>query len=187
MRIVGGRFRGRALAAPPGTDTRPTSDRLREAIFNILEHGDYPLEGASVLDLFAGTGALGLEALSRGAKFALFVEESAAARAAIRANIEALGLTGATKIFRRDATNLGAMPTGAGGPFALVFLDPPYGKGLVRPALESLCAGGWLASSATLVIETGAEEALALPPGIVERDRRSYSDTLLTIAESVVD
>jgi len=187
MRIVGGRFRGRALVAPPGIDTRPTSDRLREAIFNILEHGAFPLTDASVLDLFAGTGALGLEALSRGAKFALFVEESAAARAAIRANIEALGLTGATKIFRRDTSNLGAMPPGAGGPFELVFLDPPYGKGLVRLALESLRAGGWLAPSATLVIETGAEEALVLPPDYVERDRRRYGDTLLTIAGSAVD
>ncbi len=187
MRIVGGRFRGRALVAPPGADTRPTSDRLREAIFNILEHGDFPLTDASVLDLFAGTGALGLEALSRGAKFALFVEESAAARAAIRANIEALGLTGATKIFRRDAIDLGPMPPGSGGPFGLVFLDPPYGKGLVRLALESLRAGGWLTPSATLVIESGAEETLTLPPGFVEHDRRRYGDTQLTIARSAVD
>jgi len=187
MRIVGGRFRGRALIAPPRADTRPTSDRLRETIFNILEHGDYPLAGASVLDLFAGTGALGLEALSRGAKFALFVEESATARAAIRANIEALGLTGATKIFRRDASALGVMPPRAGDPFALVFLDPPYGKGLVRPALEGLRDGGWLAPLATLVIETGADETLVLPSGFVERDRRRYGDTMLMIACSVRD
>ncbi len=110
MRIVGGDFKGRALFAPPGSTTRPTSDRVRESIFNILAHGDYALEGARVIDLFAGTGAMGLEALSRGAVHALFVEEAAAARAAIRRNVEALNLTGRTRTFRRDATSLGPIP-----------------------------------------------------------------------------
>lgn len=183
MRIVAGRFKGRALVAPRGADTRPTSDRLRETIFNILEHGGYPLAGVRVLDLFAGTGALGFEALSRGAAYALFVEESAAARAAIHANIETLGLEGATKIFRRDATHLGAMPAGAGGPFELIFLDPPYGMGLVLPALESLQAGSWLSKRAILVIETGADEALALPSCLTQQDSRVYGDTRLILAE----
>lgn len=187
MRIVGGRFKGRALITPPGARTRPTSDRLRESIFDILEHGGYPLADTRVLDLFAGTGALGLEALSRGAAYALFVEENAAARAAIRANVEALGLEGATKIFRRNAKHLGAIPAGAGDPFTLIFLDPPYGKGLVRPALEALRDGGWLAPSATLVIETGTNEEAALPPDFIEHTRRRYGDTMLAIARSAAN
>jgi 16S rRNA (guanine966-N2)-methyltransferase len=182
MRIVAGRLRGRALGAPAGALTRPTSDRLREAIFNVLAHGDYPLAGTRVLDLFAGSGALGLEALSRGATFALFIEERAAARAAIRANIETLGLEGATKIFRRDATHLGAMPPRAGGPFELVFLDPPYGKGLVRPALEGLRKGGWLAAAALCVIEMGADEPLLLPDGFTEADSRRHGHTRVVFA-----
>lgn len=182
MRIVAGRFRGRALVAPRGALTRPTSDRLREAIFNVLTHGDYPLAGARVLDLFAGTGALGLEALSRGARFVLFVEEHAAARAAIRANIEALGLEGATKVFRRNAAHLGPMPAAAGGPFDLVFLDPPYGKGLVRPALESLGKGAWLAAAALCVIEMGADEPAFLPEGFIEAHARLHGRTQVVFA-----
>src|SRR5581483_11525653 len=152
MRIVGGRFRGRTLAAPKSQAIRPTADRLREALFNILIHayGD-PVTGARVLDLFAGTGALGLEAMSRGASFALFVDEGAEARALIRGNVEALGLGGATRIFRRDATRLGAAHPVE--PFALVFLDPPYGRGLAPKALASARAGGWLLPGALVVVE----------------------------------
>src|SRR5262245_1487848 len=129
MRIVGGRFRGRELASPRSDAIRPTSDRLRESVFNILAHAhDDPVSGARVIDLFAGTGALGLEALSRGAAYALFVDEGAEARGLIRANIDAFGLGGSTRVFRRDAGRLG--PIGPGRPFSLAFLDPPYRRGL---------------------------------------------------------
>src|SRR6188474_2200660 len=136
MRVIGGRLKGRTIAAPRTRDIRPTSDRLRESLFNILVHGHgEPVTGARVLDLFAGTGALGLEAMSRGAAFALFVDEGAEARALIRENVATLGLGGVTKIFRRDATKLGAVHPNE--PFSLVFLDPPYGRGLAGPALIS--------------------------------------------------
>jgi 16S rRNA (guanine966-N2)-methyltransferase len=160
MRIVGGRFRGRPIAAPPGRDTRPTGERAREALFNILEHAPWSagLEGRRVLDLFAGSGALGLEAMSRGAAFALFVETDAAARGTIRDNIEALGLFGATRIHRRDATDLGLKPAGLGEPFDLVFMDPPYGKGLGENALARLRPGGWINADALIVFECSAEE-----------------------------
>lgn len=178
MRIVGGKFSGRTLHAPSGLAVRPTSDRVRESLFNILEHGDYALEGARVIDLFAGSGALGLEAISRGATFALFVEEGAASRAAIRRNVESLALTGATRIFRRDATKLGAMPAGI-TPFELAFLDPPYDLGLAPPCLRALAEGGWLAPGATLVVETRQNEALDAPPAFTLADERTYGDTKL--------
>ena len=149
MRIVGGTLKGRTLKGPASNATRPTSDRLRESLFNMLAHayGD-PCDGARVLDLCAGTGALGLEALSRGARFCLFVEEAAEARALIRDNVEALGLTGITKIFRRDATRLGALgQMGAGAPFDLAFCDPPYGKGIAETALVSALKGCLLYTS----------------------------------------
>lgn len=187
MRIVAGRFRGRALVAPSGAGTRPTSDRLRESIFNILSHGDFPLENARVLDLFAGTGALGLEAISRGARFALFVEEDANARAAIRANIEALGLTGATKLFRRDAADLGPMPPSAGGPFDLIFADPPYGKDLAVPALASARAGGWLASGAIAVVETATDDTFETPAGFELVQSRAYGDTTVRLLRLGLD
>ncbi|MDE2630741.1 MAG: 16S rRNA (guanine(966)-N(2))-methyltransferase RsmD, partial [Alphaproteobacteria bacterium] len=135
MRITGGIFGGRALVAPSDDRVRPTSDKVRQAIFNILLHNDFgvTLQGARAADLFAGTGALGIEALSRGASFCLFVDDAAESRAVIRQNVEALALTGASKIWRRDATKLGPMAAGAGGPFELVFLDPPYRKGLIAP------------------------------------------------------
>jgi 16S rRNA (guanine966-N2)-methyltransferase len=178
MRIVGGRLRGRTLTAPKSQDIRPTADRLRESVFNILVHGyGDPITGARVLDLFAGTGAFGLEAVSRGAAFALFVDNSAEARGLIRANIDALGLGGVTRIFRRDATKLGAAhPV---DPFALVFVDPPYGKRLAEAALLSARAGGWLRPDALIVVEerTGAFKA---PPGFVELERRAYDDTEFT-------
>jgi len=175
MRIVAGKFKGRALAAPPGRDTRPTSDRAREAVFNILEHAEWSpgLEGRRVLDLFAGAGGLGLEAMSRGAAFALFVEIDAGARGAIRDNIEALGLFGTTRIHRRDATDLGVKPAGLGEPFDLVFCDPPYGKGLGQRALAKLHDGAWITNDALIVFECGADETPETP-GFVTLDAREY-------------
>jgi 16S rRNA (guanine966-N2)-methyltransferase len=175
MRIVGGRLRGRALAAPKSQTIRPTADRLRESLFNILAHayGD-PVTEARVLDLFAGTGALGFEALSRGAKFAQFVDDGAEARALQRQNVEALGLAAATRIFRRDATKLGAAHPVE--PFSLVFLDPPYRKGLAEAALASALAGGWLTDDALIVVEEAAD-AFKVPAGFDEIERRSYDDT----------
>jgi 16S rRNA (guanine966-N2)-methyltransferase len=176
MRIVAGRLRGRALAGPTSMAIRPTSDRLRETLFNVLAHahGD-PVTGARVLDLFAGTGALGLEALSRGARFCLFVDESVEARGAIRTNVEALGLAGATRLFKRDATRLGPADLGA---FDLVFADPPYGKGLAEPALAAAAAGGWLAPGALAVVEEA--DAVALPEGFETLESRAYGDSALT-------
>jgi 16S rRNA (guanine966-N2)-methyltransferase len=176
MRIVGGRLGGRTLASPRSQAIRPTADRLRESLFNILVHayGD-PVTGARVLDLFAGTGALGLEALSRGAAFALFVDDAAEARALLRENIATLGLGGVTRIFRRDATRLG--PAHPLEPFSLVFLDPPYGKGLAEKALASALAGGWLAAGALAVVEEAADAAFTVPAGFEEVERRRYDET----------
>lgn len=175
MRIVGGKHKGRSLIAPPGGATRPTADRTRESVFNVLAHAAWSpgLEGRRVLDLFAGSGALGLEAMSRGGAFALFVETDAAARGAIRDNIEALGLFGTTRIHRRDATDLGVKPAGLGEPFDLVFLDPPYGKGLGEAALKTLAGGGWIAEDAIAVFECGAVETPATP-GFEVLDERTY-------------
>ena len=164
MRIVAGQFKGRPIQAPKSDATRPTSDRARESLFNILAHADWApeLDGARVMDLFAGSGALGLEALSRGAEFCLFVETAHAARGAIRQNIEALGLFGTTRIHRRSATELGERPAGIGAPFDVVFIDPPYKKGLVAPCLQALKTGDWLSDRALAVVETAADEALEL-------------------------
>jgi 16S rRNA (guanine966-N2)-methyltransferase len=176
MRIVGGRLGGRVLRAPASRMIRPTSERLRESIFDILAHR-YPdlLEGARVVDLFAGSGALGFEALSRGANFALFVDDGAEARALLRGNVEAFGLGGVTRIWRADAAKLGKAPAGA--PFTLAFLDPPYGKGLVGPALAALVAGGWLAEGALCVVEEAAKAEVAAPAGYDIEDERTYGDT----------
>jgi 16S rRNA (guanine966-N2)-methyltransferase len=175
MRIVGGRFKGRAIVAPPGRDTRPTGERAREGAFNILAHAHWSpgLEGRRVLDLFAGSGALGLEALSRGASFALFVDNNSTARGAIRDNIEDLELFGATRIHRRDATDLGAKPAGLGEQFDLVFLDPPYGQGLGEAVLATLGPGGWINSNALVVFECGADETPA-HSGFELLDERTY-------------
>ncbi len=177
MRIVGGSHKGLALAAPKSQAIRPTSDRTREALFNILAHGiaDFDLEGARVLDLFAGTGALGLEALSRGAAYALFIEEAASARALIRQNVEAMGATGTSKIWRRDALRLGKLQGMA--PFDLVFADPPYGKGLGEKALSSALENVWLSPSALCVLEESAKAEVNLPVSFTELDRRTYGDT----------
>lgn len=175
MRIVGGKFKGRTLVTPEGRDTRPTSDRAREAVFNVLAHANWSpgLDDRRVLDLFAGSGALGFEALSRGAAFALFVETDAAARGAIRDNIEALGLFGVTRIHRRDATDLGVKPAGLADPFDLVFLDPPYHKGLGEAAIVRLRGGGWITDDALIVFECGADETPTLE-GFTTLDTREY-------------
>ncbi len=176
MRVVGGRLRGRTLAGPKSPGIRPTADRLRESLFNILVHSyDDPITGARVLDLFAGTGALGIEALSRGAAFALFVDESAEARALLRENAAALGLGGTSRIFRRDATNLG--PAHPVEPFSLAFLDPPYGQGLAEQALASARAGSWLTPDALIVVEETKKAQFAAPEGFTELERRAYDDT----------
>ncbi|MDN3627106.1 16S rRNA (guanine(966)-N(2))-methyltransferase RsmD [Methylobacterium isbiliense] len=181
MRIVGGAQRGRTLAGPRSDAIRPTSDRLREALFNVLAHAyDDPVPGARVLDLFAGTGALAFEALSRGAAFALLVDEGAEARGVIRGNVEALGLGGVTRLFRRDATKLGPAPPGE--PFGLLFCDPPYGRDLAPRALAAARGGGWLAPGALAVVEEAASVALALPPGFTEAERRTYGDTQVVVA-----
>jgi len=175
MRVVGGRLRGRNIASPASNEIRPTQDRLRESLFNILMHAyENPIDGARVLDLFAGTGALGIEAVSRHAAFTLFVDNGAEARALLRNNVEALGLGGVTKVYRRDATNLG--PAYPVEPFSLVFLDPPYKRGLGEKALASLRDGKWLVSGALVVVEefTGALTAV---DGFEELERRSYDET----------
>ena len=179
MRIVGGRFRGRSITAPSSLVTRPTSDRARESLFNILAHGvkGFSIEGARVLDLFAGSGALGLEALSRGAAYGLFVDDDADARGAIRENIEALRLTGASKVWRRDATKLG--PASPMQPFQLLFADPPYGQGLGELALGAAADGGWLSRGAVCVLEERADVAVAVPAAFAPVDRRAYGDTAL--------
>ena len=180
MRIVSGRLRGRALAAPKTQAIRPTADRLREALFNILVHAyDDPITGTRVLDLFAGTGALGLEAVSRGAAFALFVDDGAEARALLRENVQTLGLAAITRIFRRDATRLG--PAHPVEPFSLLFLDPPYGKGLAEKALTSAREGGWLTAEALIVVEESADAGFKPAEGYEEIERRTYDDTEFTI------
>jgi 16S rRNA (guanine966-N2)-methyltransferase len=176
MRVVGGRLKGRLLHAPESRAIRPTAERVRESIFDILAHRHTgSVEGARVVDLFAGSGALGIEALSRGAAFALFVDNGAEARALLRANVEALALGGATRIWRADATRLGKAP--AGPPFALAFLDPPYDKGLAGPALAALCAGNWLAEGALVVVEEAAKAGIAAPPALDLVDERVYGET----------
>ena len=177
MRIVGGKFGGRTLATPKGQATRPTSERVREAIFNILAHGmeGFALEGARVLDLFAGTGALGLEALSRGARFVQFVDESAEARGLIRQNADALGSIGSVKIWRRDGSRLG--PCAPLAPFSLIFADPPYNKGLGTAALKSIMEGGWAEKGAVIVLEEALKAEVLMPEGLELVQSREYGET----------
>jgi len=180
MRVVGGRFGGRPLKAPKGMATRPTTDRTRESLFNILAHREgVALEGARVLDLFAGSGALGIETISRGGAFCLFVETASAARGAIRENCEAMGLNGITRLHRRSATSLGTRPAGMGGPFTLAFLDPPYGQDLLPAALASLRDGDWLAAGAPVIAEQGKAEAAPEEAGFVLEDERLFGDTAI--------
>src|ERR1700722_14255116 len=176
MRIVGGRLRGRLLEAPATRAIRPTSERLRESIFDILTHRHAGIvEGARVVDLFAGSGALGIEALSRGAKSALFVDNGAEARALLRANVEAFALGSVTRIWRADATLLGKAP--AGPPFTLAFLDPPYDKGLAGPALGGLIEGPWLAPGALVMVEESAMAEIGAPAALRVVDERVYGET----------
>jgi len=173
MRIIGGKFRGKVLTSPEDDSIRPTADRTRESVFNILASRlGASFDGLRVLDLFAGTGALGLEALSRGAAHVTFVDTGADARGLIRDHIEAFGAGGVAKLLRRDATALGE--AGTMGPVDLVFLDPPYGKGLAEQALVSLRNGGWLKPETLLVLEEGSEVPVMLPDGFVLDDRREY-------------
>lgn len=182
MRIVAGRLRGRALITPDDQRVRPTSDRVREALFNILAHGvdGFDVEGVRVLDLFAGTGALGIEAISRGATFALFVEEDAVARGLVRRNVEALGLTGQTRIYKRDATQLG--PALARDRYGLVMADPPYGKGLGEAALAAAGTGGWLEDGAIAVLEERSDVVVSWPDGFTAIDNRRWGDTAVHLA-----
>jgi len=183
MRIVAGRFRGRTLKTPSGASIRPTTDRLRETLFNVLTHGyDDAVTGARVLDLFAGTGALGIEALSRGAAYALFVDDGVESRSVLRANSEAFGIAAVSRIFRRDATKLG--PAHPIQPFTLLFADPPYGRGLGERALASARAGGWLAPGALCVVEEATDAAFAVPEGFEELERRAYGDSELVFLRS---
>jgi 16S rRNA (guanine966-N2)-methyltransferase len=177
MRLVAGKFKGREIKGPTSGATRPTSDRVRESIFNILAHGveDFALEDARVMDLFAGTGALGLEALSRGAKFCCFVEEDAGARGVIRTNADACGVIGQTRIWRRDATDLG--PRAPQSPYDLVFADPPYGKGLGEKALVSVLEGKWLNPGGVVVLEEAARSVVKEVAGLALLDAREYGDT----------
>lgn len=183
MRIVGGKMRGRALATPQSGSIRPTADRTRESLFNILgHHYRDQLDNGRVLDLFAGTGALGLEALSRGARYAVFVEESVEGRGLIRQNVEAFGLSGCTKILRRDACQLGQ--AGTIEPFDMVFADPPYKRGLGEKALLSALRGGWLKPNTIIVLEEDAEATLELDPVFEIMDERPYGDTIIRLIEA---
>jgi len=175
MRIVGGKFKGRQIVTPAGRQTRPTSDRAREAIMNILLHASWapPLQSARVIDLFAGSGALGLECLSRGASFCLFVDHSNEARAAIQSNIDAMELAPITRIQRRSAHSLGERPVHFDEGFDIACLDPPYGQGLVEPALNMLRSGDWLSDAAILVLETAKDEEIGLD-GWSIHDERTY-------------
>ena len=185
MRIVSGRFRGAQLLAPKSNAVRPTSDKVRQAVFNVLAHAiaDFEIEGQRVLDLFAGTGAMGLEALSCGARYCLFIEQNAETRATLRRNVEALGLTGLTKVWRRDATKLG--PAGSLGVFGLVFLDPPYGKGLGPLALAAAAQGGWIEAGGIAVLEEAASAQIDLPEGYELLDERRYGNTQVVVLRAL--
>lgn len=179
MRIVGGQFSGRALASVGKGDDknhlRPTTDRVRESLFNVLEHGDYPdFDGAFVLDLFAGTGALGLEALSRGAREVVFVEKGRAALSILRKNVELLGCADRVRILSKDATRIVG---NSGAPVDICFLDPPYGKGLGHLALERAHEAGWFGPESLIVFEEGHEQAA--PEGFELRGIRKYGDTIV--------
>ena len=180
MRIVGGEFRGRRLVAPKGDIARPTTDRLRERLFNILEHsGHCELDGSRVADVFAGTGALGLEALSRGAAIAVFVEKHHASTKALRENIAALGVDGRSVVLSADARSLPRQDA-----FDIIFMDPPYGKGLAAPVLEGFRKSGWIVGGTLVVLETGKGEAL-IAEGYEEVDERTQGDSRLLFLKAV--
>ena len=176
MRIVAGSLKGRAILAPEGQNTRPTSDRARQAIFNVLEHAAWAegLQEARVMDIYAGSGALGFEAISRGAAFALFVEIDDGARGVIRENMDAYGLFGRARVHRRSAIDLGERPGSVGEAFDLAFLDPPYAKGLGEQTLQRLHEGQWLKPGAIVVFERGSDEPEIETPGYERLDARDY-------------
>jgi 16S rRNA (guanine966-N2)-methyltransferase len=176
MRIVAGNLKGRTITTPEGQATRPTSDRARQAVFNVLEHAAWaePLDGMRVMDLYAGSGALGFEAISRGAAFALFVETDEEARGAIRENADAYGVMGRSRVHRRSAIDLGSRPGSDGEAFDLAFLDPPYRKGLGEQTLARLLEGGWLKPGALVVFERGSDEPEIDTPGYERLDARDY-------------
>lgn len=177
-RIIAGEFRGRRLQVPAGRDVRPTTDRMRERLFSMLMHPRYgELEGACVADLFAGTGALGLEALSRGATTVTFVEKSRGSLDCLQENIKALRASGRCKIVRTSATGL----PNTDEAFDFVFIDPPYRKGLLRPALDSLVAQGWVDGKTTLICELAADEPIDLPPEFIIVDDRSQGQQRILI------
>ena len=183
MRIIGGNLRGLKLAevgaGDPSAHLRPTTDRVRETMFNLLINSlGVRLEGMRVLDLFAGTGALGLEALSRGAARVSFVDDGAAARALLRTNIEKARAMGSTDLWRRDAAKLGV---NRGPGYDLVFMDPPYGKALGEAAIQSALEGGWLTDGALVIWEDSTPPTL--PQGFELLDQRRYGDTLVTILQ----
>ena len=182
MRIIGGARRGAKLEAPEGGSIRPTADRVREAVFNILVHGieGGDVEDAVVLDLFAGTGAMGLEALSRGAAHVTFVDSDETALRTLRANVRKLGGETQTTVLRHDATRLGRPPLAAKAPAAIAFLDPPYRSDLAVPALVALAANGWLADGTLAVVETGAKETFEAPGGFTAIDERRYGAAKVT-------
>ena len=176
MRIVAGSLKGRAILAPEGQNTRPTSDRARQAIFNVLEHASWgeSLHDMRVMDIYAGSGALGFEALSRGAAFALFVEIDDGARGVIRENMDAYGLFGRARVHRRSAIDLGERPGSVGEAFDIAFLDPPYAKGLGEQTLQRLREGQWLKPGAVVVFERGSDEPDIDTPGYERLDARDY-------------
>ncbi len=181
MRIVGGRNRGRGLLAPKGQTTRPTSDRTRESVFNILNSRlDGGFQGVTVVDLFSGTGALALEALSRGAQYAVLVDNDRSAIKIIDENVQTLGETDNVFLLKRDATQLGALPPHI-SPAGLVFLDPPYGKDLVEPALTSLRENNWLIEGALCIIEAATKESFECPAGFEQIDQRKYGKAAIHI------
>lgn len=179
MRVVAGKYRGRRIEAPEGLGTRPSTDRLREALFNILEHREGGLKDTRVLDLFAGSGALGIEALSRGAAFCLFVDMATDARAAIRTNIEVLSLMGQTKLFRRDAKKMGPIPASLGGPFDIVFIDPPYADPDIENTVISILADGWVNKGGLIVVERGSPTVPLTDDRLSLEDQRRYGDSHL--------
>ncbi|MBB6482871.1 16S rRNA (guanine(966)-N(2))-methyltransferase RsmD [Rhizobium lusitanum] len=176
MRIVGGEFRGRSLATPKSNDIRPTADRTRESLFNILSHA-YPeaIDSTRMMDVFAGTGAVGLEAASRGCRHVLFVESSVEGRGLLWENIDALGLHGRTRMLRRDATDLGSV--GNLEPFDFLFADPPYGKGFGEKAFAAAAAGGWLVPGALAILEERADVTVAVPPDFLFLEVRTFGDS----------
>jgi len=186
MRIIGGKWRGRRLAAPDGHAVRPTGDRVREALFNILEHGGFrpgggsPLPGARVLDGFAGTGALGLEALSRGADHATFIEKDRVAQRALEANIAGCGAADQATVLRADCRT----PPRATAACSLIFLDPPYGEGQAAPALTALADAGWLAEDALCSVELGAKDDFTAPARFTSLDERRYGAARIVILQA---